>query len=156
MRISTDEGERWSEPQPVGAAPGYFVLNNDRVIQLKDGRLVVPLAFHRARASDPKNYRSLDMRAIALWYLSDDEGKSWREADTWWALPARTGTGLQEPGVVELADGRLFSQLQPGDRVRVEQSSARFKLITGHGHGYYRTLREKLGWGGQLKNMMKM
>jgi len=112
MRISTDEGERWSEPQPVGAAPGYFVLNSDRVIQLKDGRLVVPLAFHRARASDPKNYRSLDMRAIALWYLSDDEGKSWREADTWWALPARTGTGLQEPGVVELADGRLFSWMR--------------------------------------------
>ncbi len=112
MRLSTDEAESWSEPRPVGAAPGYFVLNNDRVIQLKDGRLVVPVAFHRARASDPKNYRSLDMRAIALWYLSDDEGKSWREADTWWALPARTATGLQEPGVVELADGRLFSWMR--------------------------------------------
>jgi Neuraminidase (sialidase) len=82
------------------------------VIQLKDGRLVVPVAFHRARASDPKNYRSLDMRGIALWHLSDDEGKSWREADTWWALPARTATGLQEPGVVELADGRLFSWMR--------------------------------------------
>ena len=112
MRISTDEAEQWSEPRSVGAAPGYFVLNNDRVIQLKDGRLVAPVAFHRARASDPKTYRSLDMRAIALWYLSDDEGKSWREADTWWALPARTGTGLQEPGVVELADGRLFSWMR--------------------------------------------
>jgi len=54
-------------------------------------------------------------------------------------------------GASAVADGRLFSQLQPGDRVRVEQSSARFKLITGHGHGYYRTLREKLGWGGQIK-----
>ena len=55
------------------------------------------------------------------------------------------------PGASAVADGRLFSQLQPYDRVRVEQSSARFKLITGHGHGYYRTLREKLGWGGQIK-----
>jgi Neuraminidase (sialidase) len=112
MQLSTDEAETWSEPRPVGAAPGYFVLNNDRVIQLKDGRLVVSVAFHRARASDPKNYRSLDMRGIALWHLSDDEGKSWREADTWWALPARTATGLQEPGVVELADGRLFSWMR--------------------------------------------
>ena len=112
MRLSTDEAETWSEPRPVGAAPGYFVLNNDRVIQLKEGRLVVPVAFHRARASDPENYQSLDMRAIALWYLSDDEGKSWQEADTWWALPARTATGLQEPGVVELADGRLFSWMR--------------------------------------------
>src|ERR1035437_4224332 len=112
MRLSTDEAETWSEPRPVGAAPGYFVLNNDRVIQLKEGRLVVPVAFHRARASGPANFQLLDMRAIALWYLSDDEGKSWQEADTWWALPARTATGLQEPGVVELADGRLFSWMR--------------------------------------------
>ncbi len=55
------------------------------------------------------------------------------------------------PGTSAVADGRLLSQLQPGDRVRVEQSSAKFKLVTGHGHGYYSTLREKLGWGGQLK-----
>jgi sialidase-1 len=112
VRFSTDEAESWSEPQLVGAAPGYFVLNNDRVIQLKSGRLVVPVGFHRSRGTDPKSYRSLDSRAIALWYLSDDEGKTWREADTWWALPARTTTGLQEPGVVELADGRLFSWMR--------------------------------------------
>jgi len=109
MCISTDEAQTWSEPRHVGDAAGYFVLNNDRVIQLPSGRLVAPVAFHRSRGSDPKNYRSLDMRAIALWYLSDDEGKTWQEADDWWALPMRTTTGLQEPGVVELADGRLFS-----------------------------------------------
>jgi sialidase-1 len=112
MRISTDEAETWSEPRHVGDAPGYFVLNNDRVIQLQGGRLVLPLAFHRSRGSDPRNYRSLDMRAIALWYWSEDEGKTWQEADDWWALPARTTTGLQEPGVVELADGRLFSWMR--------------------------------------------
>src|SRR5688572_18857962 len=33
MRVSTDEAATWSEARPVGAAPGYFVLNNDRVIQ---------------------------------------------------------------------------------------------------------------------------
>jgi NAD+ kinase len=55
-----------------------------------------------------------------------------------------------------VVDGRVLGQVLPGDRVRVEQASARFQLVTGKGHGYYRTLREKLGWGGQLKNMMKM
>ncbi len=109
MRISTDEAQTWSEPRHVGDAPGYFVLNNDRVIQLQSSRLVAPVGFHRSRGSDPQNYRSLDMRAIALWYLSDDAGKTWQEADDWWALPMRTTTGLQEPGVVELADGHLFS-----------------------------------------------
>ncbi len=118
IRISTDEAESWSEPRLVTEAPGYFVLNNDRVIQLQTGRLIVPLAFHRARGTDPKSYRSWDSRAIALWSLSDDDGKTWREADDWWALPARTRTGLQEPGVVELADGRVFSWMRTDQGVQ--------------------------------------
>jgi sialidase-1 len=112
MRTSTDEAQTWSEPVMVGEAPGYFVLNNDRVVQLEKGRLIAPVAFHRSRASDAKNYRSLDFRALAIWYLSDNGGKTWKEAETWWALPAKTGSGLQEPGVVELADGRLFSWMR--------------------------------------------
>ncbi|MCC6124934.1 MAG: NAD(+)/NADH kinase [Pirellulales bacterium] len=57
------------------------------------------------------------------------------------------------PGTSVVVDGRVLGRILPGDRVRVEKSAARFQLITGKGHGYYRTLREKLGWGGQLKNM---
>lgn len=112
MRLSTDEAATWSEAQHVGDAPGYFVLNNDRVIQLMNGRLIVPLAFHRSRASLPKSYKSFDHRAITLWYLSDDDGATWREADDWWALSAHTRSGLQEPGVVELADGKLLSWMR--------------------------------------------
>ena len=107
LRISTDEARTWSAPRLVVDAPGYFVLNNDRVIQLGTGRLIVPVAFHRTRRSDPQDHHSLDYRAIALWYLSDDEGQTWREANDWWGLPVRSGTGLQEPGVVELGDGGI-------------------------------------------------
>ncbi len=109
MRLSSDDGATWSEPKPVLDAPGYFVLNNDRVIQTSKGRLVVPLAFHRARNSDTVSGKSFDNRGIAFWYYSDDEGTTWHEADTWWAMPVRSNSGLQEPGVVELADGSLFS-----------------------------------------------
>lgn len=109
LQISSDEGASWSDPRLVVNAPGYFVLNNDRVIQLQGGRLCVPVAFHRSRDTDPASSRSFDSRAMALWYLSDDEGQSWREAETWWALPVRGRTGLQEPGVVELANGDLLS-----------------------------------------------
>jgi sialidase-1 len=108
VRFSTDEARTWSEPRLVVDAPGYFVLNNDRVIQLKSGRLIAPVAFHRARVSDPHRAASFDGRALALWYLSDDDGQTWREADTWWAIPVVSKTGLQEPGVVELAEGKLF------------------------------------------------
>lgn len=109
LRISADESGTWSEPRLVVAAPGYFVLNNDRVIQLSDGRLVVPVAFHRSRHTDANNKNVFDSRAIALWYVSGDEGQTWVESETWVAAPAHCRSGLQEPGVVELADGRVFS-----------------------------------------------
>lgn len=110
MQISDDETKTWSKPELVIQAPGYFVLNNDRVIQLRSGRLIAPVAFHRRKGPSTTDLKSsFDLRAIALWYLSDDEGKTWSEADTWWALPVATRTGMQEPGVVELADGTLFS-----------------------------------------------
>jgi hypothetical protein len=108
LRFSDDEAATWSEPKRILEAPGYFVLNNDRVGQLESGRLLVPLAFHRSRASDPESARSFDARAIAMWIYSDNEGETWQEAATWWAMPVRSGSGLQEPGVVELADGKLF------------------------------------------------
>jgi len=49
-----------------------------------------------------------------------------------------------------IVDGRMLCTLQSGDRVQVEQAKARFRLIAAPGHSYYRTLREKLGWGGRL------
>lgn len=109
VRFSTDEAATWSEPKLVVDAPGYFVLNNDRVVQLESGRLVVPVAFHRSRGNDPHSSKSFDSRAIAMWYYSDDEGQTWKESATWWALAVPTGTGLQEPGLVELGDGTLLS-----------------------------------------------
>ncbi|MFA6544388.1 MAG: sialidase family protein, partial [Limisphaerales bacterium] len=109
MRVSNDDGVTWSEAKLVLAAPGYFVLNNDRVIQTSRGRIILPLAFHRSRGTDPHSSKSWDARAITMWIYSDDEGATWQESASWWAMPVRSGSGLQEPGVVELADGSLFS-----------------------------------------------
>ena len=109
MRLSADDGETWSEAKGILDAPGYFVMNNDRVIQTSKGRLIIPLAFHRSRGSDPQSGKSFDVRAITMWIYSDDDGTTWQESASWWALPMRSGTGLQEPGIVELADGSLFS-----------------------------------------------
>jgi len=107
MQLSSDETTSWTEPRPVFRTPGYFVLNNDRVVQLNNGRLICPVSYHRSiyRSSE----KSADWRGIALWYLSDDEGKTWYESETWWALPFASQHGLQEPGVVELIDGSLIS-----------------------------------------------
>ncbi len=55
-----------------------------------------------------------------------------------------------QTGAFAVVDGHVVSELQPGDRVRVRRAEPKFKLVEVHGHGYYRTLREKLGWGGSL------
>ena len=47
-----------------------------------------------------------------------------------------------------MVDGRVVTSLLPGDRVRVRRAVPRFTLVETAHHGYYRTLREKLGWAG--------
>jgi NAD+ kinase len=54
-------------------------------------------------------------------------------------------------GTSLVVDGRMVCRLEPGDRVRIERSEARFQLVALPGRSYYRTLCEKLGWGGRLK-----
>lgn len=48
-------------------------------------------------------------------------------------------------------DGQTISKLCSTDRVRIERDKSVFQLIEVVGNNYYRTLREKLGWGGQFK-----
>ncbi len=112
LRTSQDD-VTWSAPTPCIPAPGYFVVNNDRVVQLRSGRLIVPTSLHRNAlppGADPANvYAGFDGRGLAIWFLSDDGGATWRESRDWWALPVRSGSGLQETGVVELRDGRLYA-----------------------------------------------
>jgi NAD+ kinase len=48
-------------------------------------------------------------------------------------------------------DGQVLCTVAPGDRVRVRRADVCFKMVIAPGHSYYRTLREKLGWGGGLR-----
>jgi sialidase-1 len=124
---TSDDDATWSAPTCCIPAPGYFVVNNDRVVQLNSGRLIVPASYHRNRlppGADPRNvYASMDGRGIAIWFLSDDGGATWRESSDWWALPVRSGSGLQETGVVELRDGRLYAYCRTDVGRQYEMSS---------------------------------
>lgn len=110
MRTSSDEGENWSEPTRCIAAPGYFVVNNDRVVQLANGRIMIPAAYHRpTMIGEVEAENAMDWRAITLFYYSDDEGTTWHESEDWWGLPVKNRSGMQEPGLVELDDGSLYA-----------------------------------------------
>jgi hypothetical protein len=102
VRLSRDEGMTWGEPTLCIPDAGYFVVNNDRVIQLKSGRLVVPASRRNAPGSPTPH------PGVAVCYLSDDNGKTWRRSKTELYPPRASKTGLQEPGVVELKDSRLL------------------------------------------------
>ena len=112
MAVSTDEGETFGRivSCTLPDRGGYYVLNNDRVIRLRSGRLIMPLAYHRGGCGfyreDPVYFES---RSYATFRISDDDGETWHEAADIVTPPfGDTFTGLQEPGVVELANGVLF------------------------------------------------
>ena len=50
-----------------------------------------------------------------------------------------------------MVDGRVLGTLEADDRVRIVRSDARFQMVEVRGQSYYRTLRDKLGWGGQIR-----
>jgi NAD+ kinase len=50
-----------------------------------------------------------------------------------------------------VVDGRVVSPMTADDRVRIVRAQPTFKLVEVRGHTYYRTLREKLGWGGEIR-----
>lgn len=101
LRCSTDEGRSWSDPTLCIADNGYFVLNNDRAVQLASGRIVLPVALH------PTNGKGLGP-GTAMTYLSDDFGTTWRRGTTVLQPPPESPAGFQEPGVVQLKDGRVM------------------------------------------------
>ncbi len=49
-----------------------------------------------------------------------------------------------------VVDGHLLCHLAVGGRVRVERSKAVFRTVEVGNHTYYKTLRDKLDWGGRF------
>ncbi len=91
VRRSRDDGVTWGSEVCATEPTNYYVVNNDRIIQLRSGRLLVPAADHGDSARG--------LPAVAVCYLSDDRGATWRRGEGRVELP---GVGCQEPGLVEL------------------------------------------------------
>ena len=108
VRFSADEARSWSVPVQIvpDVEADYYVVNNDRVVQLAGGRLVVPAARHRRCLDVP----TFSVYGEALCLVSDDGGATWRHGRAA-AVEARADgvpVMVQEPGVVALRDGRLM------------------------------------------------
>lgn len=119
---SKDDGLNWSNPAPVITNKDYYVVNNDRLVQLSRGRLLVPYARHPKLAEGDINPSWCGCA------FSDDGGKTWqsgaeiaieKENIQHPALIDSHNPGAvkiiedsavypQEPGAVELLDGRVM------------------------------------------------
>ena len=97
LRVSRDDGQTFSDPVLITDAPGYHVMNNDRVTRLTGGRLLAPVA------------TTADVRKVnhftSYCFLSDDNGATWRKGKGQVDAARR---GAMEPEVLELNDGRVL------------------------------------------------
>ncbi len=122
---SNDEGKTFyshvecSDPNK----PFYYVVNNSRIERLRSGRLVIPAAFHRGtKGADGSWY--MDMRSTVTFFLSDDDGMTWRESkDMIYPSFNDTDSGLQEPGLFETNAGGLHAYFRTDKQVQYESFS---------------------------------
>ncbi|MEW6303555.1 MAG: sialidase family protein [Verrucomicrobiota bacterium] len=98
VRRSKDDAKTWSEPVLVTAEPGYYVMNNARVLRLKSGRIVCPTSFTGEVWTKKEEFKT-------VMYYSDDDGRTWKRGKGMASCPQR---GAMEPGLLELKDGRVL------------------------------------------------
>lgn len=107
IAFSKDDGATWTPARLVGEPEGVSYVMNDRLVQLRGGRLLVPVA-HMPKGSGlyegDKN--------IGLCFFSDDGGETWRRSREPAILD--DARGLQEPCVAAVEGGRVLMLSRTG------------------------------------------
>jgi hypothetical protein len=102
IAFSSDDGATWSVPRIVGEGvrdDANYVMN-DRLVQLRSGRLLVPVAHEYAGSKDEGDVDE------AVCFYSDDVGVTWKRS-----RPVRmpdAPRGMPEACVVERRDGSVL------------------------------------------------
>ncbi len=118
--VSEDGINFTSELCRINADTAYYIINNDRLVRLSNGRILAPTGYIPDGAD-----RSLEIVALTTSCLySDDDGKTFEKAD--FDLRSAFGInkkiGLQEPGVIEREDG-LYLWMRTGYGTQYESFS---------------------------------
>jgi sialidase-1 len=109
FRRSPDEGKTWRRkvkyaiPRPY---TGYTGINNNRLIQLSTGRLLLPAYDGWVRGTV----------IVSFALYSDDNGRTWQKSNDVdiRSLAPDDPYGADEPAVVELKDGRVLMLVRTG------------------------------------------
>lgn len=110
ISFSEDDGRSWTPAHVVDAAPeGVWYVMNDRLIQMRCGRLVVPVSHMPEGVGTYEGHTNM-----ALCFYSDDDGATWASSKQWAAMPWDDERGMQEPCIAELGDGTLLMLARTG------------------------------------------
>ncbi len=126
MRLANEDETAFGEP--VKCFPFdediYYVINNARVVQLKNGRILIPAARHEVKTYANGNQHA-EYFAKSRVYGSDDNGETWQDLSGLIEMPNRgySETGLQEPGLVELPDGSVYQYFRTDRMFQFESHS---------------------------------
>ena len=104
---SSDEGETFVHEE-VPIKRGTRGVNNDRIVRLKSGRFIFPVANHSSTKINEIGPGVLDT------YYSDDDARTWNTSKNSVRSPHNDYTQFQEPGIFELPDGRLWMYTRTG------------------------------------------
>ena len=99
----------------------YYVINNDRLVRLKDGRLLAPAAYITAQQMRTKARVPYTTTLL----ISEDDGKSFFKADFDFTTtdPLNMRYGLQEPGILAREDGSFYLWMRTNCYCQYESES---------------------------------
>jgi hypothetical protein len=104
---SSDDGLTWTPARLIGDPEGVWYVMNDRMIQMKNGRLVVPVSHMTKLKGAGEGDRN-----IGLCFFSDDAGVTWYRSRQ--PADVADARGMAEPCVAEVAGGRLLMLARTG------------------------------------------
>lgn len=113
LTTSSDEGKTWNEHRRCIDEDGYFVLNNDRVITLNNGRILMPVAKHSFEGD-------VFLPGSIYMYASDDNGITWNRLSEEIKINPFNNFrknfnalhNSMEPGIIQLENGTVWCYIR--------------------------------------------
>jgi len=89
---------------------GYYVINNSRMIRLKDGRIATAAARHYMNCKYDGSPAGFSGHGDLVPLVSEDDGETFKRAGKHYTLTVSNGfpSGMQEPGIMELENGVIW------------------------------------------------